>query len=197
VSRRTLTDEALDLIFRSARTASAWTDEPIPDELLKRVYDDMKWGPTSANTLPLRVVFVKTNGAKERLKPFVMPGNVEKVMKAPVTAIFAQDTRFYEHLPKLLLHADARSWFVGNQPLIDSTAFRNSTLQAAYFMIAARAHGLDCGPMSGFDNAGVDKEFFPDGRFKSNFLCALGVGDRSKLYPRGPRFEFDDVSKIL
>jgi 3-hydroxypropanoate dehydrogenase len=142
-------------------------------------------------------VFLKTKEAKERLKPYLDPGNVNKVMTSPVTAILAYDTQFHDHLPKLFPHADARSWFAGNEKKIQDTAFRNSTLQGAYFIISARAHGLDCGPMSGFDAAKTDAEFFPDGRFKSNFLCALGHGDPAKLFPRSPRLTFDEACKIL
>lgn len=195
---QTLTDQGFDLIFRGARTANGWKDQPVSDEVLKKIYDDMKWGPTSANSSPLRIVFLKTKEAKERLKPFLMAGNVNKVMTSPVTAILAYDTKFYEHLPFLFPHDNtARSWFEGNAPLIETTAFRNSSLQGAYFMISARAHGLDCGPMSGFDNKKVDAEFFPDGRFKSNFICALGYVDSSKTFPRSPRFKFEDVCKVL
>ena len=193
---QTLTDQAFDVIFRGARTANGWRDQAVNDELLKKIYGDMKWGPTSANSCPLRIVFVKSKEAKEKLKPFLMQGNVDKVMTSPVTAIFAYDTKFYEHLPMLFPHADAKSWFAGNAPLIETTAFRNSSLQAAYFIISARAHGLDCGPMSGFDNAKVDAAFFPDGRFKSNFICALGYADPSKTMARSPRFGFEDVCRV-
>lgn len=192
-----LTDQAFEVIFRAARTANGWQNKPVADDLLKKIHDDAKWGPTSANCCPLRIVFVKTPEAKARLKPALSEGNLEKTMAAPVTAILAQDMKFYEHLPKLFPHADAKSWFVGNDKLIADTAFRNSSLQAAYFMIAARGHGLDCGPMSGFDAAKLDAEFFPDRRFKTNFLCNLGYGDPAKLYPRSPRFAFEDVCQIL
>jgi 3-hydroxypropanoate dehydrogenase len=194
---QTLTDQAFDIIFRGARTANGWKDEPVGDDLLKKIYDDMKWGPTSANSGPLRIVFLRTPEAKERLKPFLIESNVQKVMTSPVTAIFAYDTKFHEHLPFLFPHTDARSWFEGNAPLIEETAFRNSTLQGAYFIISARAHGLDCGPMSGFDKAKTDLEFFPDGRFKSNFICAIGHGDPSKVFQRNPRFRFEDVCRML
>lgn len=193
----TLTDQGFDLIFRAARSANGWQDREIPDQLLQKIHDDMRWGPTAANSCPLRIVFLKTKAAKERLKPFLSAGNVEKVMTSPVTAIFAYDTQFYDHLPKLFPHTDARSWFAGDPPLIEKTAFRNSSLQAAYFIIAARAHGLDCGPMSGFDAAKTDAEFFPDGRFKSNFICGLGYSDPSKTFARSPRFTFDETCKIL
>lgn len=192
-----LTDQAFDTIFRKARTANGWLDKPVSDELLQKIHDDMKFGPTSANSCPLRIVFLKTIEAKTRLKPFLMESNVPKVMTSPVTAIFAWDNEFYEKLPKLFPHTDARSWFAGNPDAIFDGAFRNSSLQAAYFMIAARAHGLDCGPMSGFDKAKTDAEFFPDGKWKSNFICALGYGDDSKLFGRSPRLTFDEACKIL
>lgn len=192
-----LTDQAFDTIFRKARTANGWLDKPVSEELLQKIHDDMKFGPTSANSCPLRIVFLKTKEAKERLKPFLIESNVSKVMTSPVTAIFAWDTEFYDKLPKLFPHVDARAWFVGNDQMIYDGAFRNSSLQAAYFIIAARAHGLDCGPMSGYDQAKTDAEFFPDGKFKSNFICALGYGDDTKVFPRSPRFTFDDVCKIL
>jgi 3-hydroxypropanoate dehydrogenase len=197
MSQKTLTDQGFDLLFRQARTANGWKDEPVSDELLKKIYDDMKWGPTSANASPLRIVFVKTKEAKERLKPALMEQNVAKVMTSPVTAILAYDTKFYDLLPKLFPHAPAKTWFEGNPPVIQETAFRNSSLQAAYFIIAARAHGLDCGPMSGFDQAKVNAEFFADGRFKANFICALGHGDPAKVFPRSPRLTFDEACKVL
>ncbi len=192
-----LPDDGLDLIFREARTQNAWTDRPVGEVLLEAVYDLAKWGPTSANCSPMRVVFVVGKEAKERLRPCLIPGNVDKTMAAPATAIVAYDTRFYEHLPMLFPHTDAKSWFEGNDALIEETAFRNSSLQGAYLIIAARALGLDCGPMSGFDAAKLNAEFFPDGRFKSNFLCNIGHGDSQGLFPRSPRFTFDDVCKIL
>lgn len=191
-----LTDQAFDTLFRAARTANGWLDRPVEDDLLRKIHDDLRWGPTSANSCPLRIVFLKTEAAKARLKPFLSPGNVEKVMTSPVTAILAHDLKFYEHLPKLFPHDDAKSWFEGNENLIAETAFRNSSLQGAYFILSARAHGLDCGPMSGFDRAKTDAEFFPDGRYKSNFICAIGYGDPAKLFDRSPRFEFDEVCEI-
>lgn len=193
---KTLTEQDLDLIFRAARTVNAWQDRPVERELLGKVYDLMKFGPTSANCSPLRIVFVTSPEGKARLKPTLMEGNVAKTMAAPAVAILASDTRFYEHLPRLFPHADAKSWFVGNAPLIEATAFRNSTLQAAYFIIAARAMGLDCGPMSGFDAEALNGAFFPDGRFKANFLCNIGYGDHSGDYPRAPRFGFDEVCRF-
>jgi 3-hydroxypropanoate dehydrogenase len=188
---------SLDLIFRKARTHNGWQDKPVEDSLLEQVYDLCKWAPTSANCSPMRLVFVKSKEAKERLKPALAPGNVGKVMSAPVTAIIGHDMAFYELLPKLFPHADARAWFVGNDAMIAATAFRNGTLQGAYFMLAARSLGLDCGPMSGFDNAKVDAEFFKDTTVKSNFICSLGYGDSSKLFPRSPRLAFSEVAKIL
>ena len=162
-----------------------------------QIYDLMRWGPTSANSSPARIAFVKTKEAKEKLLSCLAPGNVEKTRSAPVTAIIAHDLEFYEKLPRLFPHTDARSWFVGNKPLIDSTAFRNGSLQGAYLIIAARALGLDCGPMSGFDNAKVDAAFFDGTTWKSNFLCNLGFGDPSALHPRAPRLEFNEACKIL
>jgi 3-hydroxypropanoate dehydrogenase len=192
----TLDAAALDLLFREARTHNGWKPEPVPESLLRQVFDLTKFGPTSANCSPLRIVFVSSPEGKERLKPALAAGNLEKTLAAPVTAIFAIDSQFYEELPKLFPHADARAWFTSSPALAEATAFRNGTLQAGYFILAARALGLDCGPMSGFDNAAVDKEFFPDGRFKSNFLCNIGHGDPSKLFPRSPRFEFEEACSI-
>ncbi len=188
---------ALDQLFLEARSHNAWKKQDVPDAVLKELVDITKMGPTSANCCPARIVFVKSDAAKERLKAFLMPGNVEKAMTAPVCAIIAHDMNFYEHLPKLFPHDDARSWFAGNDELIRATAVRNGTLQGAYFMLAARAIGLDVGAMSGFDNAGVDAEFFPDGDIKSNFLCNLGVGDPTGLFDRSPRFDFDEMAEIL
>ncbi|HEV2673977.1 MAG TPA: malonic semialdehyde reductase [Aliidongia sp.] len=186
-------ERSLDTLFRTARTHNGWQDKPVPESLVRQVFDLAKMGPTSANCSPMRVVFVTTAAGKERLKPALSAGNLDKTMAAPVTAIIAQDTQFYEHLPKLFPHADAKSWFTGNDAMIQATMVRNSTLQGAYLMIAARALGLDCGPMSGFDLKKVDAEFFPDGRFQTNFLCNLGYGDPAKLFGRSPRFDFDDV----
>jgi len=193
----TADDKSLDILFRNARTHNGWQDRPVEDALLKQVHDLCKWGPTSANCSPMRVVFVKSKEAKERLKPCLDGGNVEKTMKAPVTAIIANDMEFYNQLPKLFPHADAKSWFIGNEELIKTTAFRNGSLQGAYFMLAARALGLDCGPMSGFKNAKVDAEFFSGTAVKSNFLCNLGYGDASKLFPRSPRLGFDEACRII
>jgi 3-hydroxypropanoate dehydrogenase len=194
----TLNDAGLDLLYRAARTPSAWSDKSVSDELLREVYDLAKMGPTSANMCPMRIVFVRSPAAKERLKPALAPGNVDKAMKAPVTAIIAMDVRFYEQLPKLFPHADARAWFKDlPENVLESMALRNSSLQGAYFMLAARACGLDCGPMSGFDNAKVDAEFFAGTSIKSNFICSLGHGDASKLFPRSPRLEFDEACQLL
>jgi 3-hydroxypropanoate dehydrogenase len=192
-----LTDAGLDLLFRNARSHRAWLDRPVPDELLQRVYELARFGPTSANCSPMRVLFVRSREGKERLRPALTPGNVDKTMQAPVTAIVGHDLEFYEQLPRLFPTADMRANFVGKPELIAATAFRNGSLQGAYLMLAARALGLDCGAMSGFDNAKVDAAFFPDGRVRSNFLCNLGYGDPSKLGPRPPRPTFDEVCRIL
>lgn len=192
-----LNDAALKQLFTEARTHNGWLDKPVSDELLKQLYQLTVMGPTAANSQPLRVVFVKSAEAKARLKPHLSAGNLDKTLSAPVTAIIASDYAFYEQLPTLFPHADAKSWFVGNQPLIDTSAFRNGSLQGGYFILAARALGLDTGPMSGFDNAGVDKEFFAGTAIKSNFLVNLGYGDVAKLFPRSPRPDFSDFAKIL
>jgi len=193
-----LSNEGQDLIFRDARSHSYWLDQPVDDALLRQVYELMKMGPTSANMCPLRIMFVKSREAKERLKPALHAGNVNKVMTAPVTAIFGMDIRFYEKLPQLFPHADARSWFKDlPEPVLEYIALRNSSLQGAYFMLAARSLGLDCGPMSGFDNAKVDAEFFADTTIKSNFICALGYGDASKLHPRSPRLTFEEACQVV
>jgi 3-hydroxypropanoate dehydrogenase len=193
-----ISENALDQLFREARTYSAWQSKPVPVELLREAYELARLGPTSANGSPARFVFLTTSEAKARLRPALAPLNVEKTMTAPVTAIIAWDTEFYEKLPKLFPHADMRSYFVGKQPLIDETAFRNSSLQAAYFILAARALGLDCGPMSGFDANKVNAEFFPDGnKWKVNLLCNLGYGDGNKLNPRNPRLAFEEAALVL
>lgn len=192
-----VSDEFLDQLFREARTHWVWGPEPVPLELLKEVYNLARFGPTSANSSPARFVFLTTPEAKERLRPALSPGNVEKTMTAPVTVIVAWDTEFHEKLPQLFPARDMRSIFAGNAVLLHETAFRNGTLQGAYFMIAARALGLDCGPMSGFDQQKVNAEFFPDGKWKSNFLCNIGYGDPGKLFPRNPRLSFDEASRVL
>jgi 3-hydroxypropanoate dehydrogenase len=192
-----LSEASLDQLFRSARTFNAWLPKEVSDEQLQQVYDLAKFGPTSANSSPMRVVFVKSKAAKAKLEPFLSDGNRAKTMEAPVTAIVATDHAFYEQLPRLFPHTDAKSWFVGNQPLIDTTAFRNATLQGAYLLLAARAVGLDCGPMSGFDNAGVDAAFFAGTAVKSNFLISIGYGDASRnLFARSPRLTFDEACTI-
>lgn len=191
-----LSDEALDIIFRQARTFNRFQDREIPDDLLRAVYDLAKMGPTSANSQPMRVVFVKSPAAKKRLEPALDKGNREKTMAAPATAIIAYDPDFYERLPTLFPHEDARSWFAGKPQKIEQTAFRNGSLQGAYLIIAARALGLDCGPMSGFDNAKVDEAFFAGTTWRSNFLCNLGFGDPDTLRPRHPRPAFDDAARI-
>ncbi len=192
-----LDDAALAQLFLDARTHNAWQKKDVPDSLLVRLVDTLKMGPTSANCSPARFVFVKSEAAKERLKPFLSAGNLEKTMAAPVTAIIGNDLEFYEHLPKLFPHTDAKSWFTGKPDHIRETAFRNGTLQGAYLILAARALGLDTGAMSGFDKAGVTKEFFADTKIEANFLCNIGYGDPSKLLPRHPRFSFDEIAKVI
>lgn len=207
-----LGDDALDVLFRTARTYYAWKDIPVSDETLRQLYDLMKWAPTSANSNPARIVFIRTAEAKARLRPALAPSNVEKVMAAPVTAIIAYDLQFYGKLPKLFPHnAGMRDLFARAPELVEVTARRNSSLQGAYLILAARALGLDCGPLSGFDNAKVDEEFFgagnpcagceqefiPEGHVKSNFLCNLGYGDPTRLFPRLPRLSFDEACTVL
>jgi 3-hydroxypropanoate dehydrogenase len=190
-------DEALDTIFRTARTQNKWLDKPVSPALLMAVYDLMRWGPTSANCCPARIVFLVSKEAKERLKPHLMAANVEKSMTAPALAIIGHDLDFPHLMPKLFPHnPDAANWF-GDPVLRERVAFRNGSLQGAYFIIAARALGLDCGPMSGFDNAGVDREFFAGTNIQSNFLCGIGYGDPSGVFARGPRLAFDEACKIL
>ncbi len=188
---------AKDTLFTKARTHSKWLGKPVATDTLHALYDMMKFAPTSANCSPLRLVFLTTDAAKQRLKPHLAEGNVTKTMTAPVVAILAQDNAFYEHLPALYPHTDAKSWFVGNDALIAATAFRNSSLQAGYFILAARAVGLDCGPMSGFDGDGVNKEFFSGTTHSVNMLCNLGYGDAAALHPRSPRLSFADAARIL
>jgi 3-hydroxypropanoate dehydrogenase len=192
-----LSDQALDQLFREARTHNGWQQKPVDDAVLKQLIELVLLGPTSANSSPGRFVFVKTQEGKEKLRPALSPGNLEKTMAAPVTAIVGMDMEFYEHLPKLFPHADARSWFVGNDKAIADTAFRNSTLQGGYLILAARALGLDTGAMSGFDAAKVDEAFLAGTTVKSNFLINLGYGDPSKLFPRSPRFAFDEAARIV
>lgn len=192
-----LDDAALAQLFLDARTHNAWQQKEVPDSLLVQLVDMLKMGPTSANCSPARIVFVKSQEAKERLKPFLSSGNREKTMSAPVTAIIGDDLKFYDHLPKLFPHTDARPWFTGKPEHIRETAFRNGTLQGAYLILAARALGLDTGAMSGFDKEGVTREFFAGTEIEANFLCNLGYGDASALMPRHPRFSFDEMASIV
>lgn len=194
---RTVDTRALDILFREARTHRAWTDEPVGADMLEAVWNLAMMGPTSANCCPARILFVVSPEAKERLKPCLAEGNVEKTMTAPATAIIGHDLRFAEHLGRLNPAADEGKWFEGDAALIEATAFRNGSLQGAYVMLAARALGLDCGPMSGFDNEMVDREFFPGGTVRSNFLCNMGHGDPGALGPRLPRPDFAQACRIL
>jgi 3-hydroxypropanoate dehydrogenase len=187
---------SIQQLFTEARTHHGWHDKPVDDGLLREIYDLAKWGPTSANSLPMRIVFVKSKSAKEKLVPALIGSNVEQVQTAPVTAIIAYDQKFYDQLPTLFPAFDIRPMFVSNPSLSEQTAFRNSSLQGAYFILAARALGLDAGPMSGFDNAKVDQAFFEESSWKSNFLCNIGYGDAAKLHPRGPRLSFDQACLI-
>ena len=192
-----ITKDALDQLFTDARTHNVWQDKPVEADLLRAVWDLTKMGPTSANCSPARIVFVVSDEAKARLKPCLAEGNVTKTMSARVTAIIGSDQKFYDRLGELFPHTDARPWFAGNDAMIESTAFRNSTLQGAYFMLAARALGLDCGPISGFDNDAVDGEFFAGTSVKSNFLCSIGYGSGEDMFPRSPRLDFDDACSVL
>jgi 3-hydroxypropanoate dehydrogenase len=207
-----LTEEALDVLFRNARTHNGWLDKPLTDDTIRQIYEIMKWGPTSANSCPARFFILRSKEAKQRLKVALSSSNVDKTMAAPATVIVAYDLKFYEKLPKLFPHNPGmKKLFEQNPQLVEATAKRNSSLQGAYFMLAARALGLDCGPMSGFDNArldeeffgagkqrhGGDQEFFTAGEFKSNFLCNLGYGDPAKLHPRGPRLAFEEACRLL
>jgi len=187
-----------NLIFQEARTHNNWLDKDISNDILMEIYDLMKWGPTSANCSPTRIIFVKSKASKDRLLPFVIESNLEKTKSAPVTAIIGYDINFHDHLPKLFPHnPDAQNWFNHSIDIAEETAFRNGSMQGAYFIIAARALGLDCGPMSGFDKEGVDNEFFRDTNIKSNFLCNLGYGDKTKLFERSPRFKFNEICEII
>lgn len=194
---KVLNNEGLDLIFREARTHSAWQNKPVEEAVLRQVYELARMGPTSANMCPMRVVFVQSPEAKEKLKPCLDAGNVEKTMRAPVTAVVGMDICFYEKLPQLFPHVDAKAWFKDRPvEVLTYIALRNSSLQGAYLMVAARACGLDCGPMSGFDNAKVDAAFFAGTTVKANFLCNLGYGDASKLHPRSPRLTFEEACRM-
>ncbi len=193
-----LSSENLALILTQARSHNGWTDKPVSDELLQQLFDIVKMGSTSMNTCPARFIFIRGEEAKKRLKNVLMPGNVEKVLAAPVTVIIGYDTEFYSHMPRLFPHnPQAQNIFINNPDNAQATAFRNGTLQGAYLMVAARALGLDIGPMSGFNNAACDEEFFAGTSIKSNFLCSLGYGDTNKLFQRLPRFDFDDVCTLL
>lgn len=189
-------ESALDQLFRDARTHTHWTGEPVGEDQLRAIWDLARMGPTAANSSPARIVFVVSDAAKEKLRPCLAPGNVDQTMAAAATAIIGQDMEFYEHLPTLYPHTDAKSWFVGNDALIRESAFRNSSLQGAYVIMAARAMGLDCGPMSGFDAAKVDAAFFAGTKVTANFLCNIGYGDADRLHPRAPRLSFDDACRI-
>jgi len=209
---QTIDDSALDTLFREARTFTTWQPRPVDDQTIRDLYEILKWAPTSANAAPARFAFLRSKEAKERLRPALAPGNLEKTMTAPVTVIVAYDMKFYDQLPKLFPQSPGtKQMFENNPQLVEVTAQRNSTLQGAYLILAARALGLDCGPMSGFDNAKVDQEFFaagkpcfgceqeffPEGHVKSNFLCNLGYGDPRTLFPRLPRLSFNEASSIL
>ncbi len=193
-----VSDEALDIIFRNARTQNKWQNKPVSNAHLMAIYDLMRWGPTSANISPARILFLTTQAAKERLKPYLAPLNQDKTMTASAVAIIGMDLDFAEKLPYLFPNnPKMKDVFTANAELTKSAAFRNSSLQGGYFIVAARALGLDCGPMSGFDNDGVDKEFFAGTNIKSNFICALGYGDPAGVFPRNPRLSFDEACKIL
>jgi len=188
---------SLDTIFRTARSQNGWLDREVSDEQIHEVYELMKFGPTAANNCPARITFLKSEDSKNRLKPHLDEGNIDKTMSAPVVAIIGYDTEFYEKLPYLFPHTDARSWFAGKPEKIVASGSMNATLQAAYFMIAARSIGLDCGPMGGFNNEGVDSEFFSDGKTKTLLICSIGYGDKSKVFPRSPRLDFAEACKVI
>ena len=192
-----LDQNALDTLFINARSHNGWLDTNISNEKIHQIYELMKYGPTAANNSPARITFIKSDAAKQKLKTHLDEGNVEKAMAAPAVAIISYDIEFYEKLPFLFPHTDARSWYVGNDEKIKSAGEMNATLQGAYFMMAARSVGLDCGPMGGFNNETLDQEFFTDGKTKSIFLCAIGHGDNSKIFPRSPRLSFDEACNIL
>lgn len=190
---KALDARALEALFLEARTRNGWTPQPVSDETVRELFDLCRWGPTAANSNPARFVFIRSAAAKERLRPHLSPGNLDKTMSAPCCVIVAYDTQFYELMPKLFPSREMRAVFVGNDALIDETIKRNGTLQGAYFMLAARALGLDCGPLSGFNAQTLDADFFPDGRWKSNFLCNIGYGSEENLFPRNPRLDFEDA----
>lgn len=195
-SRQGLDAQAIDLLFREARTHNGWLDRPVPDELLREAVDIMKFAPTAVNASPLRIVFVRSPEAKAKLKEALASGNVEKTMSAPVTALLGYDRSFYDHLPRLFPHADAKAWFVNNEPFANDTAYKNGTLQAAYFLLALRGLGLDAGPMGGFDADKTDATFFAGTNIRSNILVNIGYGDASKLYPRSPRFACEEIARF-
>jgi 3-hydroxypropanoate dehydrogenase len=195
--QKAIDQPAIAQLFTEARTHNAFLDRPVSDELLRKAVDLAKMAPTSANQSPMRILFLRSEAAKERLRPALAPGNLAKTMSAPVVAITAFDEHFYEHLPFLMPHVDAKSWFSGNPEFAARSAFQNGTLQVAYLILALRTVGLDTGPMTGFDRTKVDAEFFPEGRVKSNVLINIGYGDTSKLFPRSPRFEFDQIATII
>ncbi len=197
MSKSALSQTAFEQLFSEARTYNGWLDKDIDKDTLHKLYNAVKWGPTSANCSPARFIFIRTDEARAKLKPTLDDGNVDKTMGAPVTVIIAKDMEFHEKLPQLFPHADAKSWFVGNDKLIKETAYRNSALQGAYLILAARALGLDCGPLSGFDKDKVKQAFFPDKNWKANFLCNIGYGDPESLFPRSPRLGFDEACEIL
>ena len=192
-----MTNVKLEQLFHEARTHNAWQAKPVSDEMLHQIWDLLKWAPTSANCEPLRIVFVRQGAEREKLLTAMSPGNVDKTRAAPMTAILARDVQFYEKLPKLFPHTDARSWFVGNEALIEKTAQQNANLQIGYFILAARAVGLDCGPMAGFDGAKVDEAFFKGTSWRANLVCNLGYGDPKGLFPRSPRLDFEEACKII
>jgi len=192
-----LDSNSLDTIFRTARSQNGWLDREVSDEQIHEIYELMKFGPTAANNCPARITFLKSEDSKNRLKPHLDEGNIDKTMSAPVVAIIGYDTEFYEKLPYLFPHTDARSWFAGKPEKIVASGSMNATLQAAYFMIAARSIGLDCGPMGGFNNEGVDSEFFSDGKTKTLLICSIGYGDKSKVFPRSPRLDFSEACKVI
>lgn len=197
MNSKALNQQALNTLFVEARSHNGWKAASLPEGIETQIYDLMKMGPTAVNSCPARLVYVKSDEAKARLKSCLADGNVEKSMTAPAVVIIGMDLEFYEKLPKLFPHTDARSWFAGNDVKIQENAFRNSSLQAAYFMLAARSLGLDCGPMSGLDYDKMNKEFFPDGKVKCNFICAIGYGDETKLFDRSPRLDFDEACQVL
>ncbi len=192
-----LDDNALDILFRTARTYNGWQGKDVPESLVQQIYDVMKWGPTSANCCPLRIVFVRSEEAKQKLKPLLDKGNQDKTMEAPVVALFAMDRKFYLNAHKLAPRIDINSWYVGKAEANKETAALNGTLQAAYFMLAARSLGLDCGPMSGIDRQGIKDAFFPDLDGEVKFVCSIGYGNPDKVYPRAQRLDFDEACKFV